>query len=1214
MEQKYIPKTAMFIYAHPDDIEFCAAGTAAIWALHGCNIVYVLLTNGSAGSQDPTVRSKNLAKTRRIEQISAANIVGVRNCIFMDYEDGLLQPTLALRKQVVRLIRQYKPNVVVCGDPTAYYSNEGINHPDHRVAAQIAFEAVFPACELPLLYPDLIEEGILPHKVNYVYVCPTHNANLYVDVTETIQLKVQAICQYNSQIGNWDPTNATLVRATEIGKKVNITYAESFFRITLNNDPEGIKQMLNKSSVGIFKSDQQIPSVDIFPHVLIRIAGGPFEKFQELTLQNSIETVDRIQELESTLEEIGTALSDMLYDLVPSVTNSGIRSKLIQLRRDVFNQRIITKDVLDYVRPYLSDDLLEKLINYIGIAETLTQLSINGECVYKDEVIKCRKKLVQLSKEDNLRKGLLLSSQNVLSSIYDYEEAVYEGVHGKRERKIELTLIKYLSRIYAKTSPFSTFTNLNLLTLSALPIEDGISVPSSLSPSPEINSHIRLNNQLFKYIKTLLIANSDISRRFFVQLNPTLNKENNQFLYLTNHEETEVFQRIPVDPVLELIHELVSANKEGVEYQELIQSLTEFIDTPVWQLEKYISELIEYGFLEFKFDVSAVDPDWDIKLCEKLEPLTQSSPLLSDLINALRKVRELAHKYEKADFYARQNFLSEAFESFRDMCVQLGGSQIFDTEKTSLEGKKNQRAEESDSNEEKSLKPITFKQAYDIRFGYKPEKMFYEDTVVNHVPSPVTKKRLTELISKLHKLLQALNRFESHYVERERMKHYFVQKYGAKATVDLLTFYEDYSRDVKLPLDKQRHEDQIIRHQRQPVNETTNSSKLGKERATEHPSRTKWYKKNSEWEAQLADELSEEVLSQKTVNISLAQIEAINSLFPVDDTFQQKHGSYTVLLQLFTDSIADQDTPLGVLNGISSGYGKLFSRFLHLFDVELTEEIRQRNNAMASQQNVLFAENTGTNYFNADIHPSLMPYEIWLPGSQNSLATEHQIPVTELQLCLNTSSQRIQLIHKPTQKPVHVFDLGFLTILRRSKLYQLLESFTFSERVSASPISKAINNILSSHSKDQYPHIFVRPRVVYENQIILFRKAWFIPYQLLPFRGATESDWQYFCRVNQWRQQNGIPKEVFISVMGNFNHSTNINDVENPEALKKHGKDDYKPQYISFENPILVDLFNKLLSKVSEQLQIEEMLPGRKHLTEINGSHYVKEYKIQWFY
>lgn len=103
-------------------------------------------------------------------------------------------------------------------------------------------------------------------------------------------------------------------------------------------------------------------------------------------------------------------------------------------------------------------------------------------------------------------------------------------------------------------------------------------------------------------------------------------------------------------------------------------------------------------------------------------------------------------------------------------------------------------------------------------------------------------------------------------------------------------------------------------------------------------------------------------------------------------------------------------------------------------------------------------------------------------------------------------------------------------------------------------------------------------------------------------------------RVNQWRQQNGIPKEVFISVMGNFNHSTNINDVENPEALKKHGKDDYKPQYISFENPILVDLFNKLLSKVSEQLQIEEMLPGRKHLTEINGSHYVKEYKIQWFY
>src|SRR5690554_357308 len=146
MDHQYVPDRAMFIYAHPDDIEFSVAGTAARWAAAGSQIVYVVITDGNAGSHEEGMTAERLAQIRRAEQEAAARCVGVETCIFLGYDDGLLQPSLELRKELVRLIRTYKPNAVVCGDPTVYFpNNTRINHPDHRAAATAAIDAVFPA-------------------------------------------------------------------------------------------------------------------------------------------------------------------------------------------------------------------------------------------------------------------------------------------------------------------------------------------------------------------------------------------------------------------------------------------------------------------------------------------------------------------------------------------------------------------------------------------------------------------------------------------------------------------------------------------------------------------------------------------------------------------------------------------------------------------------------------------------------------------------------------------------------------------------------------------------------------------------------------------------------------------------------------------------------------------------------------------------------------
>ena len=239
MSDTYIPKSAILIYAHPDDSEFSAGGTAAKWAMNESDVYYVIITDGNVGSHEEDMTAERLIEIRRSEQRAAAKVAGAKDCIFLGYHDGLLQPTLDLRKELVGLIRKYRPNVVVCGDPTNLFPSETrINHPDHRAAATVALDATFPAAEMPLLYPELEADGLTPHKVNYVYVSnPTLEPNYYVDITDTIDAKIRALREHKSQLGEWDPEEPIKAWNSESGKKVGFKYAERFLRITLK-EPE----------------------------------------------------------------------------------------------------------------------------------------------------------------------------------------------------------------------------------------------------------------------------------------------------------------------------------------------------------------------------------------------------------------------------------------------------------------------------------------------------------------------------------------------------------------------------------------------------------------------------------------------------------------------------------------------------------------------------------------------------------------------------------------------------------------------------------------------------------------------------------------------------------------------------------------------------------------------------------------------------------------
>src|SRR5215510_2033545 len=203
------PERVMSIHAHPDDQEFTVGGTLAKWARAGSEIVTVCITSGNAGSNEstpPDMTREKLVPIREDEQRQACRVLGISEVVFLGYEDGVLQPSIALRRDLTRLIRRHRPDAVVCGDPTVrFYGTTYLNHPDHRVAADVALDAVFPSAETRLIFPELLDEGLEPHHVKAVYIHGSTRPDTFIDIAAYLDVKVAALREHKSQMGAWDP-------------------------------------------------------------------------------------------------------------------------------------------------------------------------------------------------------------------------------------------------------------------------------------------------------------------------------------------------------------------------------------------------------------------------------------------------------------------------------------------------------------------------------------------------------------------------------------------------------------------------------------------------------------------------------------------------------------------------------------------------------------------------------------------------------------------------------------------------------------------------------------------------------------------------------------------------------------------------------------------------------------------------------------------------
>jgi LmbE family N-acetylglucosaminyl deacetylase len=223
----------LVIAAHPDDVDFGAAGTIARWTDAGIEVSYCIVTDGDAGGSDPSVSRADMVGIRQAEQTAAAKQVGVHDLHFLGYPDGRVEATIALRRDLARVIRLLRPDRVVCQSPERNYTRMGVSHPDHRAVGSASLDAVYPDARNPFAFPELLaDEKLEPWTVREVWISGTPAPTHYVDITDTFPRKVAALRCHVSQIrdpdGLADMLRGWLSRAAAQGGLPEGRLAEAF--------------------------------------------------------------------------------------------------------------------------------------------------------------------------------------------------------------------------------------------------------------------------------------------------------------------------------------------------------------------------------------------------------------------------------------------------------------------------------------------------------------------------------------------------------------------------------------------------------------------------------------------------------------------------------------------------------------------------------------------------------------------------------------------------------------------------------------------------------------------------------------------------------------------------------------------------------------------------------------------------------------------------
>lgn len=865
----------------------------------------------------------------------------------------------------------------------------------------------------------------------------------------------------------------------------------------------------------------------IFPYILARYASLPFSALSGWQLTGISAYTKAMDQLQAAILRQKDALCELLFTAISQQEDNKERQRLLQLKRDVFNGKVPA-----LVEIAGNDQLLTALQAYRDICGQKQQLLEEWEHTFNDHNIQHRQQLQAFTQQELLRKGILLSSP-VLYTQLDSFAAATPSAFRNRELKNEYSLLRYLTRMSAKTSPFSTFTYTGI----ARPDEEQLHFRQP-SVHQQILSGIRLNNALFTYIRALMIHHPVLNEILEVRLNVTASMHEEQLSFLINYFNVEAFQRLPARNLPLWLYNFLQEDPGPFTTASLLDILAKQIpDTDRQSIKAFVLKLAGSGFLELGIGCSGVDPAWDTALSDFLQPHIHHDAIAS-LYNLLQALAAQKIAYAGAASHQRNKLLQETTAMLNHCFNML--QQEADLPLVAAPADTNSTAFEVN------------------RFAprhFEPQDIFYEDASTA-ISEGLPAAALSSFIEKADRLLTLLESADALQEERVRMRNFFLQHYSPDHQESITAFYHAY-----------------FLHEKKSA--LTNQQEQGNRSAK-----------------MMA------IPASLQLNMAPAQIS-----MTIDGLMPAAHAVARGLFVQFYNELQNNEPLLhGVINAPLPGMGKVAGRFLHLFDPAVTNAFLEWNTALYPAQ-MLMELNDGST-FNANIHPPLLPYEIGMPGGNNNYPPQRQIPLREVQVRYNPEKDLLALYHS-SGREIYAYDLCLESFYNRSHFYQLLAHFNPDHRL---PLRQLIAAADHRYAQTFAPDgdIQLKPRIVFEGAVILRRKGWLLKTSLVPVQAGNETDAAYFVRLHTWREQHQLPDHVFLFLRSPYIPAT----PDNPGKLQR---DDYKPQYICFTQPLLVTLFKKLLSRAGSYCYLEEMLPHASHLQQQGRDATVTEYMLHWY-
>ena len=900
--------------------------------------------------------------------------------------------------------------------------------------------------------------------------------------------------------------------------------------------------------------DRAAPAQSVlFRYMIVRIGGGPFDRLLDLEIDAAGQLLSGGRDARAELDAARALLQDEVFRAIGGCTDTAVRRLLLSVKRDLHNARPVASRQLEQ----LSAFGLPSVARY---ARAASESECNWrifEAAFEERRARTREAFRKIVAGEAFRKALMLSSRPLFDELPAYQAHDHACPLSASLLHIERALVKYVTRAHAKTSPFSTFGHLAF----AEAVDAGSPSFWTCAESPRFESQVRITNSVWWTLRPRLLAVREIRNHLRVRTNPTLRRSSAGYTFLQNAQNIESFKTLPPFDELDRIAQL-AADSPPVE--ALVHRVADaaLVEGGPEDVRAFVDRLIAEGFLEIDTGISGTDPGWDLRVISLLRPIAPHCAAAAEVIATLNDVREQLRRFATAGV------------AVRDDIINAGNTRLIHMEEVLAEAARDPGESAAEA------RPAA-------RRDHR--RLLYEDSALPDLDVRLDRGALEPIAESLADLSRGLTFTDSVVPERAQLAHYCAAKY-VDAFVPLIRVYEDYYRDCKIP-EQQRKRDSDTSENVDFPGGPGFSADLDA-RAEETKS----------FIGCIASRLwTSGRVSTARVDIDREDIAAASLLLSSRGDSVPPFSCSAYIQWILP---RPGEAASAVVNNIGPGYGKLMSRFLDMFPVQLTESLQLLN---GEADRCILAELRDGTVGNADMHPRLLDFEISSPGAQTFYPPERQIPVSDLWISIDRSaaSPRLSLVRESTGQRVEVIDLCFTALPFRSKLFHLLVTgFSRAKYIGVHPLLKAVS--AGVNARNGTTAVAPRPRVVYDGRLILQRRSWTITREALPSRQPGEHDASFYLRINDWREAHAIPKHVFVYL------TRDREMIEQRKGEHRLSRDDYKPQFISFQDWFTVDLFDRMKAKALDSVLIEEMLPDPDSMLTIAGQRYATEFIVQW--